>query len=451
MTGPFPYAVADIDQWQEDGHDDMVPGAANARELHARVLATDATIFGLPSVYQYAQMYRQAVDAGDSLYTGFNRFSHQRDLADPDFEVFRTPNVDTLYSNAWLDLTGGPALVTIPAMGPRYYTLQFCDAHANATNLSSRTVGPDGGTFLIAPPGWGGAVPGGAAVFRVASPYMWILMRIAIGDDELAHVRGLQDDTVIRGASGGREVDFPPCSPESVESDWQVFFSVLDFVLRHHGSPKEEHGLVQRFRTIGLGGGTAREAAVFDEAIRCGLEAGFRDAMSIIESSRGDFGQIVGTGWMTGTAGDNGFNYLRRAVQNFVGTGGNVSQEKRFFVTWIDADGRQLDGSKGTYTLHFPTPPPVAGHWSLTLYDAETRMLIPNPINRYAISPWTPGLETNADGSLTVTISHDDPNSSNWLPAPSGPFYLDIRAWEPTQPVQDGRWVPEPVLRVQPS
>jgi hypothetical protein len=49
-----------------------------------------------------------------------------------------------------------------------------------------------------------------------------------------------------------------------------------------------------------------------------------------------------------------------------------------------------------------------------------------------------------ADGSLTITISHaqptDDVARTNWLPAPDGQFALLVRAYVPTQPVQDGSY-----------
>jgi hypothetical protein len=141
------YEFAAVDQLQIESRPDVVPEDAGSRTAYARMLAMDAAIYGLPSVYQYAQMYAQAVDDSSPTYTGFDAWLHQRDVTTPDFEAFKTPNVDTLYSNAWLDLTQGPALLRIPKIGSRYYTLHFLDAYSNATNLSSRTVGPDGGTF----------------------------------------------------------------------------------------------------------------------------------------------------------------------------------------------------------------------------------------------------------------------------------------------------------------
>ena len=110
-------------------------------------------------------MVVQALDTSSPTYTGFDVWDHQRDVASPTFDAFKTPNVDTLYSNAWLDLTDGPALIRVPPIRGRYYTLHFLDAFSNSTNLSSRTVGPEGGLFLVTPPGWIGDCPrGGDAI-----------------------------------------------------------------------------------------------------------------------------------------------------------------------------------------------------------------------------------------------------------------------------------------------
>src|ERR671935_1510414 len=122
---PRGYELSDVDQLQVEARPDVVPRDDGARAQHARRLAAEATIYGLPSVYQYAQMVVQAIDGSSPTYTGFDAWYHQRDVATPEFDVFKTPNVDTLYSNAWLDLTGGPALIRVPPIRSRYYTLHF--------------------------------------------------------------------------------------------------------------------------------------------------------------------------------------------------------------------------------------------------------------------------------------------------------------------------------------
>jgi hypothetical protein len=449
---PRGYELSEIDQFQIDGRPDVVPAASASRTAHARMLATDATIYGLPSVYQYAQMYVQGVDRSSATYTGFDAWFHQRDVATPEFKAFKTPNVDTLYSNAWLDLTEGPALITVPPIRDRYYTLHFLDAYANSTNLSSRTIGSEGGDFLVAPATWEGSVPAGATLFRVASPYMWILMRILVRGTarDVEDVRALQDAVEISPTAEIGNGDFVAVTPDGVETDWRSFFAALDFSLRANSWPVHEDAYVYRFRTIGVGGPRPLDLDALDDATRRGMEEGFRDAMEVIRSSRAQLGEPVGdTGWVTGSAGDYGFNYLRRAITNFVGTGGNVRAEKVFFATHTTASGEALDCARRSYVVELDTPPPVDGHWSLTIYPTETGLLYPNEIDRYAVAATTPGLEHGADGSLTILIQHERPsNVPNWLPAPRGEFYLDLRTWEPKAEIRHGEWQPGPVTPV---
>src|SRR5690349_22750265 len=145
---PYPsYDLSEVDQWDPARIPDLVPRNVAARRMRAQTLANDATIWGYTSVLQYAQMYKQAVDTSDPGYTGFDKFFHQRNLADPSFTAFRSPNFDTLYSNAYLDLSHGPAVLTFPGFGKRWYTVSFVDFYSNATNISLRTHGGKAGKF----------------------------------------------------------------------------------------------------------------------------------------------------------------------------------------------------------------------------------------------------------------------------------------------------------------
>jgi hypothetical protein len=77
------------------------------------------------------------------------------------------------------------------------------------------------------------------------------------------------------------------------------------------------------------------------------------------------------------------------------------------------------------------------GFWSMTMYDGVTFYTAPNPINRYALGS-DDDLTRNADGSITLYVQHDDPGAgkhANWLPAPSGPFYLILRNYAPAPEV----------------
>jgi hypothetical protein len=444
------YDLFAVDQVRPVADVDVLPDDDDARGRYQQMLAMDATVYGLPSVYQYAQLYEQAVDDTSASYTGFNRFLHQRTLATPNFTAFKTPNVDTLYSNAWLDLSGGPVIVEVPPIKDRYYTLQFVDMYGNSTNLSSRTVGPDGGRFLVATTTWDGDVPADTTSFLVATSYMWILMRILVtapGTD-VEFVQSLQDRVTITSLVEPAAAGFVVVTFEEVQTQPVPFFQALDWTLRNNGHPKQEEAYVRRFRSIRLGIDEPFDARGLDPVLRASIEVGFEDAMAVIARSRGQVGSRVPTGWSTGTAGESGFAYLRRAIQNYVGTGGNVTAEKKFFVTFEDGGGTTLDGATGRYSLTFESPPPVDGHWSLTVYPQATGLLYPNEINRYAVGSTTQGLVVGDDGTVTILLQHDRPGTpGTWLPVPAEPFYVDLRMWEPRVEARDGRWLPPPVVR----
>lgn len=99
--------------------------------------------------------------------------------------------------------------------------------------------------------------------------------------------------------------------------------------------------------------------------------------------------------------------------------------------------------------IHFDKgqTPPVNAFWSITLYNNKS-YLAENPINRYSIGQNTEGLKYNPDGSLDIYIQHVSPGTekeSNWLPAPSGGFSLNLREYNPQEPILKGEYQITPV------
>ena len=87
-----------------------------------------------------------------------------------------------------------------------------------------------------------------------------------------------------------------------------------------------------------------------------------------------------------------------------------------------------------------------------TAYDGTAGYLVENPIGRYLVNSTTEGLAFADDGSLTIHIQHDEPDTAhgraNWLPAPEGPFYVVLRIYWPEPAALDGTWTPPGVERV---
>jgi hypothetical protein len=61
-----------------------------------------------------------------------------------------------------------------------------------------------------------------------------------------------------------------------------------------------------------------------------------------------------------------------------------------------------------------------------------------------------PNLKRDADGGLTLIVQHDAPGAdqeSNWLPAPSGPFFVALRLYWPKPEALKGKWQEPPLQR----
>ena len=81
----------------------------------------------------------------------------------PEDKAVQTPNSDTPYSMVGLDLRAEPIVLTVPPIEKeRYFSVQLIDAYTfNFAYIGSRTTGNEGGSFLIAGPGWKGETPKG--------------------------------------------------------------------------------------------------------------------------------------------------------------------------------------------------------------------------------------------------------------------------------------------------
>lgn len=83
-----------------------------------------------------------------------NRFCHLAALPDHTFRDVVRPNVDTLYSIAWLDLHQEPMVLRLPDMAGRYFLMPMLDAWTNVfASPGTRTTGDSAADFVITGPG----------------------------------------------------------------------------------------------------------------------------------------------------------------------------------------------------------------------------------------------------------------------------------------------------------
>ena len=161
---------------------------ASASADQVQAIAEKTFIFAYPMMENYKTMYSQAVDKTSKSYQApFNEFYHARKLLNANFTTIVSPNNDTLYSMAWLDLRAEPIVLSVPKVADkRYFSFQMVDMYTfNFAYVGSRATGWDGGKFLIAAADWKGDTPAGITkVLRADSQFIYLLGRTAVNGDK---------------------------------------------------------------------------------------------------------------------------------------------------------------------------------------------------------------------------------------------------------------------------
>ena len=155
-------------------------------------------------------------------------------------------------------------------------------------------------------------------------------------------------------------------------------------------------------------------------------------------------------GWSSiRNAGQPGNGWLVRAALQKALPVVNAFEEAAYWTTSVDGAGAKLDGDHA-YRLHFPpgSLPPNDAFWSLTATDTVGYM-VTGPAGRSSVDDHS-GLVTNPDGSVDIVLQPQVPNGQarNWLPTPTGPFKLMLRAYLPGPDILAGTYEVPPVDRV---
>jgi hypothetical protein len=435
----------------------------------ARAIAEEAYVFAFPMLMGYRAAFGMALYEKGPGYRGpLNALVSDARTLDHTFREVITPNADTPYSMAVVDLRAEPVVLSVPAVTDRYYVMQIEDLFGtNAHYVGTRATGRSAGSYVLAGPGWHGERPPGTeAVLPLETDLAFVIGRTQLlGADDVPALGAVQQGYGLQPLSAFLGVDPPPAAPHL---DWPLWdddasrdersFAYLSFLLGlcrpTHPSEVE---LTARFATIGIAPGASFDVDGLEADAREALRAGVESARGAIAAKAERLGTTV-NGWTAVDAfGDRGFygdDYLLRAASAMAGWGGNDRVEASYPLTRVDGEGAPLDGAH-RYRLRFESLPPARAFWSVTMYDTSydgvAGYLVENPIGRYLVNSTTEGLVTGDDGSLTIHVQHDRPedeHAPNWLPSPAGPFYLALRIYWPEAAALDGTWAPPPVDRV---
>jgi hypothetical protein len=445
---------------------------ANAQTLslaEARAVAKEATIYGFPMVDSYRIQYSYFVDRGAPEYKGpWNKLINNARVYTPEDKAIQTPNSDTPYSYVGADLRAEPLVFTVPEVEKgRYYSLQFIDMYTyNFAYVGSRATGNDAGAYLLVGPNWRGDTPAGIkSVIRSETEFDFVLYRTQLFDpSDIDNVKKIQAGYKVETLSHFLGKPAPPAAPEvafikplsaEAEKTSLEFFDVLDFLLQFTPTAPSETELMARFAKLGIGAHRGFDSKTLTPELREAIASGMADAWATFKDYKAN---VLDTGKKTSADafGARGFlngDYMSRFSGAVLGIYGNSKDEAIYPVYFVDNERKPLSGAS-RYSLKFEPGqlPPVNAFWSLTLYELPSSLLSANSLNRYLInSPMLPNLKRDADGGLTIEVQHESPGSdraANWLPAPSGPFFLVMRLYWPKPTALDGQWKTPPLVVV---
>ena len=420
-------------------------------------LVSDAYIYAFPLVLTDAT--KTMSTNTDGSITGrapINQINHATKLADASFRTVVSPNVDTLYSQAWLDIGAEPVIYVLPE-ADRFCNVQLLDAWTNTAAVLDKA-----GAYAIALPSWEGELPEGVTRVDVPTATVWTIARIVLsGNEDLPNVYAIREqmrllplsayleggDYIAPAGTYDKENDFVPVNKVLSMSPAE-FFNTANALMQINPPAEDDAKLLEKLAAINVGQGMTFDASILgaDAAERwTQMLKGLRAALS---AESANYAQNLGQWIYFGRPiGDFGTAYTYRAMVALVGLGANTVDVAIYPKTHTDVTGAALTGEK-TYTIHFETLPPTleGGFWSVTAYNEEN-FLIDNPIDRYCINDRS-AYRLNEDGTLDLVLSKEAPeDTSNWLPVSDGEFHLFMRIYLPDMTALE-TWE-APVIRVQ--
>ncbi len=390
-------------------------------------------------------------------------------------QIVFTPNSDTPYAFASLDLHIGPIVIEVPP-GPLMCVVN--DLNQQYV-MDLGLPGPDagkGGKHLLLPPGYAGEVPDGYFVGRSSTFRVPLLVRAIPpkgdaqqGFDMMKSIKiyPLNDAPEWKGIEwvdiADTEVDLTSVSFERDIRFWEALHRLVD------GEPAYEPYRMNygQLATLGIEKGKPFQP---DDRMKAILEKAARvanDQMRVqsFADRRPDRVKWPDRKWeWASLRPENGLfdtpNYrdldarTKWFYQAMVESPAMFRRdEKAGSLYWLgtrDETGAYLDGAK-TYKLTVPLPVPAALFWSVTVYDPTNRSEIATNQGKAALRSLFELKDLPHEGSVDLYFGPEAPagNEAQWIRTiPGKGWFTYFRIYGPQKPAFDGNWKPGDFVEV---
>ncbi|MGI6694668.1 MAG: DUF1254 domain-containing protein [Christensenellales bacterium] len=192
-----------------------------------------------------------------------NQLMHGKKLADADFKTIVSPNVDTVYSSAWYNLSDEPMVYVFPETD-RFCNVQIFDAWTNTVCVFDKV-----GDYAVTLSTWEGELPQGVTRINVPTTTAWSITRTVLsGEEDLPNVRAIQGKMKLLPLSA--YVNGGEYSPEkgsyAKENDYvpiekvlslgpKAFFDKANELMKTNPPAAADAKVVERFASINVGAG----------------------------------------------------------------------------------------------------------------------------------------------------------------------------------------------------
>jgi hypothetical protein len=441
------------------------PEDLNRRTAERR--AVEAVIWGMPAV-NTDLMYQEMLKLGGKP----NQIVYWSGLLDWRNQTL-TPNPDVIYLMAFFNTKDGPVVIEIPPAGDGVINGSIMDPWQAALE----DVGPAGadkgagGKYLILPPGYKEKVPDGYIALPSANYQGYALLRSILKSGSEADVKA--------AVAYGKRIKLYPLSQAANPPDTAfldaigvVYDSTIPYDLRFFQSLNRfvqqepwltrDKAMIDQLKSIGIEKGKPFNP---DEATQRLLKASAGEAHAWLELKYETMfaPYYEGRQWVFPILPDviEGLQSQFANPDSYPVDGRGVTYTMAFFstkhsgigqfylMTIRDKDGQNFAGAN-TYRLTVPANAPVGQYWSATVYNRATHALI-REMPRSGRSSQSPGLQTNADGSVDIWFGPKSPagQESNWVPTkPDGKFEVLFRFYGPEKSVFNKTWMLPDIERI---
>jgi len=356
-----------------------------------------------------------------------NHLVHYTTFVPSSFHSVVSPNVDTLYSTAWLDLHHTHTF-HLPDMRQRYFVMTVLDEWTNVigsvgsrTGQRAQTVQIALGTRPVTDVSDSLACQHTNTLIQSPTQYVWVILRFYCRDaQDVKTVNELQFQ-VFLNRKPGMTIDShhhsPPVPDQVAKMKPREFFSICQLSFPKLSSDMQAKSV--------------------------------RDAQTAIAEYTGS---VAKHGWDTDLSiGRFGNDILLRAYTAMSFLGANILEDTIYWIGKDDHLNEPLHGSH-RYMLQF-VPPPVHAFWSLTVYNAQN-FFFPLPVHAIRSASAVATQDSyDQPPRITVCVQKSKPRkgatgTENWLPVLAEPFHLVFRLYWPQERAVMFKWVPPLVYKL---